>query len=123
MKINDKLINRADYVTENGANGEWNYRKWSSGKIEMWCYHQFEGLSITNGSSGTYYLSSMPTLSVPEVSSIDYVFGSATSALSSGTFIHAIKVKSNKVLEFDIRRWVSGTNINCGAFIYLIGKI
>lgn len=53
----------ADYVTEHGTSGNWNYRKWASGFCELWGYHSITPSGST--ASGSGYYSDVVTLSTP----------------------------------------------------------
>ncbi len=53
----------ADYVTEHGTSGNWNYRKWASGFCELWGYHSVTPSGST--ASGSGYYSDIVTLSTP----------------------------------------------------------
>lgn len=51
--INTGGEDMADYVVEQGTNGNWKYRKWNSGVCECWGTHSI-AVSSTGG-SGTFY--------------------------------------------------------------------
>lgn len=44
-KLFTKLLNalKADYIVEQGTDGNWIYRKWNSGIAECWCKHTGTG--------------------------------------------------------------------------------
>lgn len=44
-----------DYVIEEGASGNWKYRKWNSGKVEMWGSYTFSAKQGTSWAAGLYY--------------------------------------------------------------------
>lgn len=51
QKTADDLATRdADYVTETGTQGDWDYRKWKSGIVECWAH----SLSVTMGTYSTW---------------------------------------------------------------------
>ena len=45
----------ADYVTEVGASGIWQWRKWNSGKIECWGNQSFSSIALTTQKAGGVY--------------------------------------------------------------------
>lgn len=49
--------NTVDYIIEQGVSGEWEYRKWNSGRVELWGNHWW-----TLTSTGNYWWG---TLSLP----------------------------------------------------------
>ena len=53
LKINNTPV--ADYVTEQGAVGAWNYRKWASGAAECWGIAEVQS-GVWNGTSNLYYV-------------------------------------------------------------------
>lgn len=57
------LAELGDYVIEEGASGNWVYRKWNSGKIEAWGSYSFSAKQGTAWTGGLYY--SDETVSIP----------------------------------------------------------
>ena len=53
-----------DYVVEQGTSGDWAYRKWNSGAVELWCNKTVNVASSTSATGSLYY-SSMLTIAVP----------------------------------------------------------
>ena len=50
-KILQKLkAHDVDYITEQGANGSWKYRKWHSGKVEAWARWSVGTVPVTTAS-------------------------------------------------------------------------
>ena len=53
-----------DYVVGQGTSGDWTYRKWNSGAVELWCNKTVSVASSTSATGSLYY-SSMLTIAVP----------------------------------------------------------
>lgn len=72
-------ITPEDYITDKGTSGNWYYRKWNSGSIELWC-NDTATVSCTSAfaSTGAYY-SGAQTYNLPTalgINSITHYFGS-----------------------------------------------
>ena len=55
----------ADYVTSQGTSGNWEYRKWNSGKVELWLHETNATLAINSAVGNMYQSSSNITRTVP----------------------------------------------------------
>lgn len=53
-----------NYVVEQGTSGDWAYRKWNSGAVELWC-NKTVSVSSSTSATGSLYYSSMISISVP----------------------------------------------------------
>ena len=69
-------LGAADRVVEQGKSGIWNYRKWDSGRIELWTNEHPFTVSFTSA-SGLYY-ATQSNISVPLVKTIQYAGGGVT---------------------------------------------
>lgn len=66
-------INERPYVTEEGSSGNWAYRKWSTGKIELWLHETGTTLAITGSLGNMYQSSANITRSFPSAVSFSAV--------------------------------------------------
>lgn len=62
-KITERLASINDYVTERGKSGNWQYVKYSSGRVVCEGYYTFPSLSFT--ASGGMYRSVSNTFTIP----------------------------------------------------------
>lgn len=69
-------LGSADRVVEQGNSGIWNYRKWDSGRIELWTNEHPFTVSFSSA-SGLYY-ATQEKISVPLVKTIQYTGGGVT---------------------------------------------
>ena len=51
----DSVVTGSDYVTEQGANDFWTWRKWSSGIAELWAVSGVDQIAITSAWGSMYY--------------------------------------------------------------------
>lgn len=51
----DSIVTGADYVTEQGSNGFWTWRKWASGIAELWAVSGVDQIAITSAWGSMYY--------------------------------------------------------------------
>lgn len=51
----DSVVTGSDYVTEQGANDFWTWRKWASGTAELWGIFSTNTLAVTNEWHNVYY--------------------------------------------------------------------
>ena len=65
MVINEKLLNRADFIVETGTSGIWTYRKWSSGITECWTTSPIESGTHKMTANGNLYTSAEHAYSFP----------------------------------------------------------
>lgn len=57
-----KITSNADFVVEQGASGNWTYRKWKSGLVEAW----YSGsISVTTSPIGNIHRAAGLTLAIP----------------------------------------------------------
>ena len=64
-----------DYVVEQGTSGDWTYRKWNSGAVELWCNKSVAVASSTSATGSLYY-SSMLAITVPFIITDAVITGS-----------------------------------------------
>lgn len=67
----------ADYVVAQGTSGIWTYRKWNSGKIELWTNSYQFTVTFTKSSIGVYYATESG-IPVPLVKTIEFASGDCT---------------------------------------------
>ena len=53
----------ADYVVEQGITSPWNWRKWNSGRVDLWCRKTFQNLTFT--ASGSVYVADLQPFAYP----------------------------------------------------------
>ena len=51
----DSVVTGADYVTEQGSNDFWTWRKWASGIAELWAVSGIDQIAITSAWGSIYY--------------------------------------------------------------------
>lgn len=118
LKIGGESV--ADWVTEQGTNNSWNYKKWHSGKYEAWRYYQATALTITTASAGTYYGGER---NVPFPSfhrSLEACIYSNAKSQSSGVFIYCVETNGSN-LKVYYRAHASITDAVCGGYFYIHG--
>lgn len=54
-----------DYITSQGTSGNWSYRKWNSGKVEVWLHETNATLAITSAVGSMYQSSPNITRTIP----------------------------------------------------------
>ena len=62
MQVNNQDV--VDYPIEQGTNGSWQYRKWSSGRYECWRTATYSGVNFSS-SLGSMYYATQSALSYP----------------------------------------------------------
>lgn len=67
----------ADYIVDQSTSGIWTYRKWNSGKIELWTNSYQFTISFTTSSNGFSYATESD-IPVPLVKSIEFASGDCT---------------------------------------------
>ena len=124
MKINDKLINYKDYITESGSSGNWEWIKYKSGRVEIIGNFQYTGMNCTTQSAGTYY-GAGKTENLPfTLSSVKYVGIRETGSRSSGMYVYKSDIYSPyTTLTLEFRAHASTTSGNCGVYVYIIGQV
>ena len=109
----------ADRIVEQGTSGIWTYRKWNSGKIEMWTNsHQFP-VSFTKSSIGVYY-ATQSGIAVPLVKTIEFASGDCT----KWHYVNWASVTCNGGTELGIRYYGLNGNGDGGTIpfsMYVIG--
>ena len=73
----------ADYVTEQGANSFWTWRKWNSGIAELWAVSGIDQIAITSTWGGLYYGTWMNLASNVEARKYPFAFVAAPSVSAS----------------------------------------
>ncbi len=93
LKIGGEII--ADWVTEQGTNGSWKYRKWHSGKVEAWTRWNVGTVAITTASP-TFggYRSGELTLTIPSGIFTSAPFTVAEKTYSMGGWLSHIRASS-----------------------------
>lgn len=113
-------LGSADRVVEQGKTGIWNYRKWDSGKIELWTNsHQFT-ISFTTSSNGFSYATEN-NIPVPLVKSIEFASGDCT----KWHYVNWASVTCNDELKLGIRYYGLSANGNGNTIpfsFYVIGR-
>lgn len=108
-----------DYIVEQGTSGIWTYRKWNSGKIELWTNsHQFT-VSFTKSSIGVYY-ATQSGIAVPLVKTIEFASGDCT----KWHYVNWASVTCNGGTELGIRYYGLNGNGDGGTIpfsMYVIG--
>lgn len=51
----DSVVTGADYVTDQGSNGFWTWRKWNSGIAELWAVSGVDQIAVTSAWGSMYY--------------------------------------------------------------------
>lgn len=96
----------ADHIVEQGTSGIWTYRKWNSGRIELWTNEHPFTVSFATA-SGIYY-ATQNNISVPLVKTIQYAGGGVT----KWHYVNWSSVTCNDGLTLGIRYY--GLNANGG---------
>lgn len=112
-------LGAADRVVEQGVNGIWNYRKWDSGKIELWTNSHPFTVSFTTVSSGISY-ATQSNIAVPLVQTIQYASGGVT----MWHYLNWSSVTHNGGTALGIRYYGLNNNGNGGKInfsLYVIG--
>lgn len=73
----------ADYVTEQGANNFWTWRKWNSGIAELWAVSGVDQIAITSAWGGMYYGTWMDLASNVQARKYPFAFVAAPSVSAS----------------------------------------
>ncbi len=73
----------ADYVTEQGSNNFWTWRKWSSGIAELWAVSGIDQLQISSAWGSMYYGTWMDLASNVEARKYPFAFITAPSVSAS----------------------------------------
>lgn len=74
---NWELLSGVDTIVEQGTSGIWTYRKWRSGKIELWTNSYQFTVTFTKSSIGIYY-ATQDNIPVPLVKNIEFASGDCT---------------------------------------------
>ena len=112
-------INAVAYVIEKGTNNGWEYRKWSDYTYEAWKSKDFDNLTLTSQSAGTYY-GADKTDTLPSFSaSVTSAFGQTNGgALSSGIYLYRIQ---HSPFTISFRAHASVSNGAAGVDFYIRG--
>lgn len=118
----NEFSNIADYVTEIGNNGTWSWRKWNSGWVELFTYHQYSGLNITSSSAGTYY-GGEQTINLPfRLVEFYHSHAEETATRSSGVYVYDVSLANNNTqVKTQFRAHASSSNASCGVKFYILG--
>lgn len=73
----------ADYVTEQGANNFWTWRKWNSGIAELWAVSGVDQIAITSAWGSMYYGTWMDLASNVQARKYPFAFVAAPSVSAS----------------------------------------
>lgn len=96
-----------DYIVDQGTSGIWTYRKWNSGKIELWTNSYQFTVTFTKSSIGVYY-ATQSGIAVPLVKTIEFASGDCT----KWHYVNWSSVTYNGGTELGIRYY--GLNANGG---------
>jgi len=88
-----------DYVIAHGTSGNWYWQKWNSGLAEAYEKHDDTSVAINGSTNGTFYKSSVYTLSLPNIfiSTPCVQMASYCSALSNNIIISLQSVNSTQI--------------------------
>jgi hypothetical protein len=126
MKINDKLLNYKDYVTEQGTSGVWTYIKWKSGRVDLYGSGSKTGMTIATASAGTYYnVNAKLTLTLPfALSSVLYIGVQETAPRSSGVWAYGTSISGTTLTtEFRTFAAINNSTGSCGCAYHIVGTI
>ena len=65
QRLDIAIKSKFPYITEEGTDGDWTYRKWSSGTAECWCKKQWNVGTFSLWSNGVYQSSARPYWTFP----------------------------------------------------------
>lgn len=110
--------NTVDYIIEQGVSGEWEYRKWNSGRVELWGNHWW-----TLTSTGNYWWG---TLSLPfEVYPSPATNGIVNVQISgNNASLHSLYTdigRDEVVKDFQTAATVVNHTVSCNASYYFMG--
>lgn len=105
IAIDGSIMN--DFVVEQGTSGIWTYRKWASGKIELWTREIQHKISFTTASTGISY-STQSGIQVPLVKTIEFATGDST----KWHYVNWASVTNNDGTTLGIRYYGLNTNGN-----------
>lgn len=127
--VNNNANTLADYVTEQGtttvSSTTWTYRKWNSGKVDLYASGSKTGMTIATASGGTYYgVSAKLELTLPfTLSSVLYIGVQETSPRSSGVWAYGTSI-SGTTLTTEFRSFAAiNNNGACGCSYHIVGII
>ena len=90
-KILDTAIkSKFPYIEEEGTDGDWTYRKWSSGIAECWCKKQWNVGTFSLWSNGVYQSSARPYWTFPSDLFLTAPVLEATHIGDSGAWFQAV---------------------------------
>lgn len=122
----------ADYVTEQGANSFWSWRKWNSGIAELWAVSGIDQIAITSAWGSMYYGSWMGLASNVEARKYPFAFittPSVSASYSGGDkdawLISAFNSSDNLLTSapaYALARPTTATIIKPRISYYVIGK-
>lgn len=118
----------ADYITERGESGGWHWTKYKSGKVELYGWFQYTGITSTSQSAGTYYGGSKTTNLPFAIKMITNWSAQETNSRSSGIYVYNISFSgggtgTSTYFTIDFRGHASLSNASCGANIYINAEI
>lgn len=122
----------ADYVTEQGANSFWAWRKWNSGIAELWAVSGVDQIAITSAWGSMYYGTWMDLASNVQARKYPFAFVAAPSVSASYSggdkdawLISAFKASDDLLVgapAYALARPNSATIIKPRISYYVIGK-
>lgn len=124
--VNGEILGKTivkDYITENGSDGIWRYRKWSSGRIEAWCTKTWSNVACTTSMAGGYR-SADQTLALPSGLFTTIESCQATMRASGGSgYTMVLRTISNNNTEISQMFWnsVSATKTSLTVDYYING--
>ena len=117
-------VQMKDFVTENGVNGNWRWRKWNSGLMEIWGFTKGT-VDITTQWGGVYRSNANIQASWP-IEYIDYPVVQATASYD-GAGMYWLANYTNQSGKYNTPSYqvcsgASATNVNYKISFYAIGK-
>lgn len=131
-KYADSVVTGADYVTDQGSNGFWTWRKWASGIAELWAVSGIDQLQISSAWGSMYYGTWMNLASNVEARVYPFAFVSTPSVSASYSggssdawLISVFKASDDPLTSapaYALARPTSATIIKPRISYYVIGK-
>lgn len=90
QRLDIAIKSKFPYITEEGTDGDWTYRKWSSGTAECWCKKQWNVGTFSLWSNGVYQSSARPYWTFPSGLFLTAPVLEATHIGDSGAWFQAV---------------------------------
>lgn len=108
----------ADYIVEQGASGDWTYRKWNSGIVECWRLVSISSMSWSAYITGLYY--GNVSFSFPFAISNPLIYANIRRVSSNVGWVANINYSSSTSFSLTIVR--NGNSGDVTAQVYVKGK-